>query len=247
MSKINNILELKNKNALITGATSGIGEAMVHLLAEKGVNLCLVGRNEKKLNQLKNNLKDYFVRIEVLKIDLTDEKDLLAVSDYFKKNFPSLDILIHSAGVISTGSTEVASLEDLKIQLNVNYFAPYILTKSLLQLIKSSKGQIVFVNSSAIQKPTRNLSQYTSSKFALKGFADALREEINADGVRIISIYPGKTATNMQEKLYKKDNKKYQPEKLLQPSDVALGILNALQLPMTAEITDIFIRPMQKS
>jgi short-subunit dehydrogenase len=247
VKNLNNMVELKNKNALITGASSGIGEAIVNSLAEKGVNLCLIGRNVKKLTQIKERFKSLSIKIELYEADLSKEEELKGIADFFTSNFSTLDILIHSAGIISTGSTEQAPVIDLKLHLNINYVAPYIITQSLLPVMRKSKGQIVFVNSSAIQRPIGNLGQYSSSKYALKGLADSLREEINADGIRVTSIYPGKTASVMQKRLYHESNKPYQPEKLLQPEDIAITIRNILQLPMTAEITEIFIRPMQKS
>jgi short-subunit dehydrogenase len=241
------MVELKNKNALITGASSGIGEAIACALAEKGVNLCLIGRNIAKLSRIKERFKKHPVIVELYRADLSKEEELKGITDFFIDKFPTLDILIHSAGVISTGSTEQTPVESLQLHLNVNYVAPYIITQSLLPLIRKSKGQIVFINSSAIQRPIGNLGQYSSSKYALKGLADSLREEINADGIRVTSIYPGKTASDMQKRLYHESNKPYEPEKLLQPEDIAITIENMLQLPMTAEITEIFIRPMQKS
>ena len=244
---MNHLLDLKHKNALITGATSGIGEATALILAQMQVNLCLVGRNEQKLNMIKKDLSKSPVKIEVLKADLSDEDQLKKITDFYTGHFSTLDILIHSAGVILTGPTEHAAVKDLKLHMNVNYLAPYFITQSLLPLLRKSRGQIVFVNSSAIQRPIGNLGQYSSSKYALKGLADSLREEINKDGIRVLSIYPGKTATAMQEKLYRENNKPYQAEKLLQPEDVAITILNAIRLPRTAEITEIYIRPMQKS
>jgi short-subunit dehydrogenase len=247
MNHLHQLLELKNKNALITGATSGIGEAIAGILAQSNVNLCLTGRNEQKLNQIKKGLNHLPVKTEVLKADLAMEDQLKGITDFYADHFSTLDILIHNAGVIITGPVEKASVGDLKMQFNVNYLAPYLLTQSLLPMIRKSKGQIVFINSSAIQRPMGNLAQYASSKYALKGLADSLREEINAYGIRVLTIYPGKTATSMQEKLHHENNKSYQPKKLLQPEDIAITILNAIQLPITAEITEIFIRPMQKS
>lgn len=247
MNNLNDILNLENKNALITGATGGIGEAIAFQFAQLRMNLCLTGRNESKLKKIKKNLEKLSPKIEIITANLADEEQLKKIVDFYKKNYSTLDILVHSAGVILTGPAETASVEGLKLHLGVNYVAPFIITKSLLPVIRESKGQIVFVNSSAIQRPIGNLGQYTSSKFALKGLADSLREEVNADGIRILSIYPGKTATTMQKNLYHQANKRYIAEKLLQPEDVAIAILNAILMPMTAEITEIFIRPMQKS
>jgi NADP-dependent 3-hydroxy acid dehydrogenase YdfG len=105
----------------------------------------------------------------------------------------------------------------------------------------------VFINSSSgiVAKPTS--AQYDSTKHALKAIADSLRSEINVDGVRVLSVYLGRTASKMQERICKMERKPYRPELLLQPSDVASVILNALGLPRTAEVTDIHIRPMIKT
>jgi NADP-dependent 3-hydroxy acid dehydrogenase YdfG len=90
------------------------------------------------------------------------------------------------------------------------------------------------------------VSQYAATKHALKAIADSLRAEVNTYGVRVLSIYPGRTATPMQAAVYKMEGKTYEPEKLMQPKDVAEVVMDALSLPRTAEVTDIHIRPMNK-
>ena len=149
--------------------------------------------------------------------------------------------------MISFDKTETASLENLDWQFQINYRAPYLITQSFLPILKESQGQIIFVNSSVIQRAIPALGQYSSSKFALKGLADSLREEVNPYGIRVLSIYPGKTATSMQEKIFLENGNSYQPESLLQPEDISGVIIHSLMLPGTAEITEIFIRPMLKS
>ena len=94
------------------------------------------------------------------------------------------------------------------------------------------------------QKQT--LRNTISTKHALKAIADSLRAELNPHGVRVLSVYLGRTASEMQKRIYEKEGKPYRPELLLQPEDVASVILNALCLPGTAEVTDIHIRPMIK-
>ena len=90
------------------------------------------------------------------------------------------------------------------------------------------------------------MGQYAATKHALKAVADSLREEVNADGVRVISVYPGQTASPMQKALYEIEKKAYFPGKLMQPEDVAAVVVNALSLRRTAEVTDICVRPMKK-
>ena len=114
-------------------------------------------------------------------------------------------------------------------------------------LIKG-RGQIVVINSStglAVNRP--EIAQYAATKHALRAIADSVRAEVNQKGIRVLSVYLGRTATPMQEALYRREARPYDPEKLLQPEDVATMVLAALALPPTAEVTDISIRPMIKS
>jgi NADP-dependent 3-hydroxy acid dehydrogenase YdfG len=108
------------------------------------------------------------------------------------------------------------------------------------------QGQIVFINSSAGLTAKAGAGQYAATKFALKAIADSLRAEVNALGLRVLSVYPGRTASPMQAAIYKMEGKAYNPERLLQPEDVAACVINALSLPRTAEVTDIQVRPLVK-
>ncbi|MBN2350158.1 MAG: SDR family NAD(P)-dependent oxidoreductase [Bacteroidales bacterium] len=241
------MISLKGQYALLTGASSGIGKAIAQQLAHEGVNLIMVGRDISKLQKIKEYLGECNVYIEYHKVDLTVNEDLDKIHDYISSSFNKLDILVHNAGILQRNQIEKSSLLELELQIQVNFKAPYIITKSLLPFLKESKGQIVFINSSVIQRPNASLSHYSSSKFALKGFTDSLREEVNADGIRVTSIYPGKTATSMQEQLHLETNVSYKPHMMLQTKDIANTVLHILQLPKTAEITDLYIRPMKKS
>lgn len=94
--------------------------------------------------------------------------------------------------------------------------------------------------------PRANVGQYAATKHALKAIADILRIEVNADQVRIISVFPGRTATSQQAIIHEMEDKPYHPERLMQPEDVAAAAINALSLPRTAEVTDISLRPFVK-
>jgi NAD(P)-dependent dehydrogenase (short-subunit alcohol dehydrogenase family) len=142
---------------------------------------------------------------------------------------------------------EHARIEELDHQYALNVRVPYVLTKALLPLLIAARGQVVFVNSSlgvSVKRP--EVGQYAATRHALKAIADSLREEVNSKGVRVLTLYLGRTATPMQEALYRREGRVYQPEKLLQPEDVASLLVNVLMLPYTAEATDISIRPMIK-
>ena len=157
-----------------------------------------------------------------------------------------VELLVHSAGVMSGARIEEATLEQFTNLLAVNLLAPFSITKHLLDKICATKGQIIFINSSILQNPSAGTAQYAATKHALKGFADALRQEVNAKGVRVISVYPGRTATPLQAWVSQVEARPYIPENLLQPEDVAEIVVNAIALPDTAEVSDIMIRPAKK-
>ena len=113
-------------------------------------------------------------------------------------------------------------------------------------MLKLRCGQVVFVNSSAGLTARAGVGQYAATKHALRAVADSFREEVNADGLRVLSVFLGRTATPMQEAVHKMEGKAYYPERLMQAEDVAAVVVNALSLPRTAEVTDIYARPMKK-
>jgi NADP-dependent 3-hydroxy acid dehydrogenase YdfG len=119
--------------------------------------------------------------------------------------------------------------------------------QTMLPLLRKSKGQIVFINSSAGLRSPATTGQFSATQHAFRSIADSLREEVNADGIRVLSVFPGRTATPRIAKLFEKEGRAYQPDLLMQPEDVAEMVTHSLRLPRTAEVTDIRIRPMQKS
>jgi NAD(P)-dependent dehydrogenase (short-subunit alcohol dehydrogenase family) len=181
-------------------------------------------------------------------IDLTISENFKPLLRYLEDQAGGLDILIHSAGVFYQAHMERARPEDLDHLYAVNVRAPYLLTQQLLPLLIAARGQIVFINSSVGLSAKRpDVGQYGATKHALKAIADSLREEVNPKGIRILSVFLGRTATPMQEAIYRREGRAYHPEALLQPEDVASVVIHTLMLPATAEVLDISMRPMLKS
>jgi NAD(P)-dependent dehydrogenase (short-subunit alcohol dehydrogenase family) len=164
-----------------------------------------------------------------------------------RRDFSTIDVLIHSAGTIVNGALAVLPVEDLDRQYRTNVRAPYLLTQALLSLLKACQGQIVFMNSTVGLNAGANAGQYAATKHALRAIADSLRAEVNPQGVRVLSVYLGRTATPMQAAVHQTEGRAYHPDLLMQPEDVATVVLNTLSVPRTAEVTDIHLRPMIKS
>jgi short-subunit dehydrogenase len=113
-------------------------------------------------------------------------------------------------------------------------------------MLQASQGQIVFMNSQAGLHARAHTGQYAATKYALKALADSLREEVNALGVRVLSVFPGSTASPMQAAVHAMKGMEYHPERLMQPEDTAAVVLQALSVPRSTEVTDIILRPLRK-
>ena len=230
--------------AVVTGANSGIGKAIAFALAAQGVTVCLVGRRKEALQLVAEQVSNGCACYEA---NLGLDSDISALITNLKQNLTGVDILIHSAGVIRLSSFECASPDQLDWHYRVNVRAPYLLTQGLLPMIKARQGQIVFVNSTAGLRAGANTSQYALTKHALKAIADSLRDEVNPGGVRVLSLFLGRTASPMQASVHEVERRKYNPGLLMQPEDVAAVVVNALTLPRTAEVTEVSMRPCLKS
>jgi short-subunit dehydrogenase len=233
------------KTAIVTGASRGIGESIATALAARGTNLCLLGRNEKSLMQLADRIAGPN-RVRVYRCDLAVPEQIENFAADFRRDFDSVDFLIHCAAIIALGPTQKSTVDTLDLQFSINVRAPYILTQALLPMLRSSRGQIVFINSTAGLSAEANSGQYAATKHALKALADSLRKEVNADGIRVLSVFNGRTATPMQAAVHAAEGRAYRPEKLIQPDDIASVVIHALGLSKTAEITDVQIRPFAK-
>ncbi len=227
---------MKDQLALITGASGGIGSAIASALDKEGVRLFLVGRNLEKLT----------VAGETFRADLTDDAQLRATAAKVREVFGGVDLLIHSIGLFRAGPIATSPVEDLDAQYRVNLRVPYLLTQELLPSLIERQGQVVFVNSGAGSHPARgSWGAYSATKHGLRALADSLRDEVNKKGVRVLTVFPGRTATAMQEEVHRFEGRPYDPTRFLQPEDIAASVVQALRLPRTAELTDLHIRPMQ--
>ena len=239
-------MELAGARAVVTGAGGGIGAAAAHALVAAGASAWLVGRDRAALEETARRCADGTVHVRPA--DLTDDEETQALVAELEQDAGRLDVLVHCAGVIAHGTVGESRVQSLDAQYAANVRAFYVLAQALLPLLYRGPGQIVVVNSSIVSGGARpGTAQFGATQHALRAITDTLRQEVNDQGVRVLSVFPGRTATSRQERLYEKDDRPYKPELLLQPEDLATMIVTALTLPRTAEVTDIHIRPMLKS
>ena len=230
------MLDLGGQTALVTGGTSGIGAAIVQQLAERGARVLTTSRTGADLASAQG--------VESSSADLGVEADVdRVVSDVLSRS-GKLDILIHNAAGLWCGPLSELPLATFDELYRVNVRAVVQLTQKLLPLLIEAQGQLVFINSSAAQRVPTDLAAYSATKYALRALTDGWRLELNRHGVRVLSVFCGRVATPMQNRLHEHEGKNYRPERLLQPSDIASCVMNALTLPRTAEVTDLHLRPM---
>lgn len=235
----------ESKAAVITGASGGIGEAIAIELARGGARLLLSGRSAERLDRVAERCRAFSTAVETFVADLAEDDRAQALVERALAS-GGVDLLIHSIGFFSGGSFAASAVADLDRQYRTNVHIPFLLTQGLLPSLIERRGQVVFVNSSAGFHPARaGWVGYSASKHALRALADGLRDEVNPQGVRVLTVFPGRTATPMQEEVHRYEGKPYDPERFLQPADVAAAVVNALALPRSAEVTDLHVRPMQ--
>jgi NADP-dependent 3-hydroxy acid dehydrogenase YdfG len=231
---------------VVTGASSGIGEALTVALARTGGRVWAIGRNRERLESLAEDVPQGTGKVVPVVADLERDEDLAAAGDEILSGSDRVDVLVHSAGAITLGGFESVSPADFDRQYRVNLRAPVVLTQALLPPLKRAEGQVIFINSSAGLRASADNVLYAATKHGLKAIADGLREEVNPDRVRVISVYTGRTATPMQASVHEYEGRQYLPELLLRPDDVVEVVLAALAVPPSGEVTDVNVRPIAK-
>ncbi|MGB3730931.1 SDR family oxidoreductase [Microbacterium sp.] len=222
------------RTALITGATGGIGRAIATALAPTH-HVHLVGRRSGGLDALAKKLSSASVCVA----DLGDMAQIAELAS----GIPTLDVLVHSAGVLHMGTTEELTPEQWWESLEVNVLAPVQLTRMLLPALRRARGQVLFINSGLGHRTMPGSGAYSASKFALRAFADTLRQEEAPHGIRVTSIHPGRVATPMQEQLRAWEGQPYDGEAWIRPEQVADAALTIVNLDRNADITTLDITP----
>jgi short-subunit dehydrogenase len=219
---------------LVTGAGSGIGAVVADALHARGDDLVLPARSRERAEELSAR----YVGAEVPVADLSEVE---AIADL---ELPAaLDSVVHAAGVVDLGAVAELSAWQWRDQIEVNLLAPAELTRCALPALRAVRGTVVFVNSGAGLRANPHWAAYAASKHGLRALADALRAEELAHGVRVTSVYPGRTATPMQARVHEQEGREYAAEEWIRPETVARTILEVLDLPRDATIPDVTVSP----
>jgi NAD(P)-dependent dehydrogenase (short-subunit alcohol dehydrogenase family) len=234
-------MSLSDAVALVAGASGDIGRAISFDLLGVGAEVFMLGRSMARLVQPPPP-QNFQEKCHFVAADLTDNDAIARVGAEIASR-SRLDVLVLSSGTYERSDQPTVFAR----QIAANLMGPYALLQQLLPLIIESKGQVVFVNSSQALRAAAGLGQYAATKHAMKAVADGLRDEVNSHGVRVTSLFLGRTASERQRAIFAAEGRPYPPERLIQPADIAELVLSLLRLPPTSEVTDVVLRPMQKT
>lgn len=186
---------------MITGAYGGIGRAISHEYARLGYRLCITGKNQDKLNELAENLREqYVINVIVLVADLTSESDVKSLFLKARQSFTSLDVLIHCAGILTEKTLMMTRFSEIEHTLCVNLTSAILLCQQCVKLMAKNKSGVITLMSSVIAaKGGVGQSVYGASKAGIEGLTKSLSKEFGSLGIRVNAIAPGFIDTNLVE------------------------------------------------
>ncbi|MQS35973.1 SDR family oxidoreductase [Streptomyces katsurahamanus] len=239
---------LQGKVALITGASSGIGEATARALAAEGAAVAIAARRVDRLRALGEELTAAGTKVHVLELDVADQQ---AVDEAVRSTVEALggiDILVNNAGVMLLGPVEDADTSDWHRMIETNLLGLMYMTRAALPHLLRSRGTVVQMSSIAGRVVVRNAAVYQATKFGVNAFSETLRQEVTERGVRVVVIEPGTTDTELRGHITHAPTKAAYEERIskmrkLQSEDIAEAVRYAVTAPPHATVNEIFIRP----
>jgi NADP-dependent 3-hydroxy acid dehydrogenase YdfG len=223
------------RTMVVTGATGGIGAAVVRAAAERGYRVVAVGRDGARLGALTAEVPG----VTGVVLDLGRPFELPAPAAALDR----VDALVHSAGVAEVTTVEESSYDGWQETLGVNVVGAAELTRLLLPALRRARGQVVFVNAAPGLHAVPRWAAYAGSKAALRELADSLREEERGNGLRVTTIYPGGTATELLRKVRERFGRPFRAAECIQPQSLASILLMALDLPPDAYLSELSVLP----
>jgi NADP-dependent 3-hydroxy acid dehydrogenase YdfG len=220
--------------ALLTGASRGIGSAIATALAPTHT-LLLAGRPSDRLDAVAERLG-----ATTFPLDMTDGDEIEAACEIVDE----LDVLVHNAGVAIPGHVAESNVDEWRATFAVNIFGPVELTLALLPALRRARGQVVFINSGTGRHVAPGMASYSASKFALRAFADSLRSE--EPELRVTTVYPGRTDTEMQRDLIEFEGGSYDPARYMKPETVAATVAQVVATPPDGHVHEVMLRPAQR-
>ena len=236
-------MNFKDKVIVITGASSGIGEASAEEFAKRGANIVLVARRKDKLEKVEKSLTKYPVKILSLICDVSEKEQVKKMVEKVLETFPQVDVLINNAGFVIYGKVEELSIEDVESQMQTNYFGTIYCTKLFLpHFLKQNSGHIVNVASVGGSFGVPGIATYCATKFALLGFSEGLHHELHETNVGVTVVSPIMVRTNLFDHPSFKNFTKYATGISLSAETVAKAVLKAADSPRLEIVVPSVVR-----
>jgi NADP-dependent 3-hydroxy acid dehydrogenase YdfG len=248
-------MDLKGKIAVVTGASSGIGEATATKLAEQGAKVVLVARRKERLEKLAKKIKAGGGEALVVEADITDQKTCQKVVGQVLDKWKKIDILVNNAGVMLLGPTADAPIEEWERMIKINLLGLLYMTYAALPTMrKAGSGHLVNISSVAGRTARAGSAVYNATKWGVNAFTEALRQELVSDKLKIRTtlIEPGAVETELASHNRPEVQETLQErwkgmDKKLQSEDIAAAILFVLTQPEHVNINEILIRPTEQT
>ncbi|MBD2772441.1 SDR family oxidoreductase [Iningainema tapete] len=233
-------MNLQNKVALITGASSGIGKAIAQELNQAGMKLVLTARSQDKLDDLASSLQ----QAKVLAGAITDPDMPQKLLDAALENFGQLDVVINNAGVMTVGAIEEVDIEAICQMVQLNVESVYRMAYTVLRHFKKA-GSGFLINTSSISglKTVPQYGAYNGTKYAIEAFTDALRMELAGTGIKVAAIAPGTVDTGLYDHWNQEDKSYVTSGGALQPEDIARSVRFILEQPDHVLIPRMLVVP----
>jgi NADP-dependent 3-hydroxy acid dehydrogenase YdfG len=235
---------LAGKTAIITGASSGIGESTARLLAKHKCKVVLAARREDRLNSLAAELGEGTLAVPT---DVTDPAACQELVSQAVGNFDSVDILVANAGLGLYASIAEADPEDWRRMFEVNVLGVLYVTRAAVRyMLDRGSGDVIFVSSLAGRRvPRADGTVYAATKHALTAVAEGLRMEVHKEGIRVITVEPGLVRTEFPDSSYPSAREYYAQREYspLEAEDIAGAVLYAVEQPPRVSVNEILLRP----
>lgn len=229
-------------NAIVTGTTKGIGNAIVRHLAAQNFNIVLCARNQQELDAQLAELREAYPKLRFygMKADMENMTDVKEFANFSLKCLGSADVLVNNAGLYIPSELLQEAEPSLERQMKVNVYAPHYLSKFIAENMKlNAAGHIFNICSIASINPVLSAGSYSISKAALLSLTKVLREALMPFGIKVTAILPGATLTDSWA------GTTLPSERFIAPEDVAISIINCLQMSAGANVDEVLIRPLK--
>ena len=239
------MISLKGKVALVTGASKGIGRASALRLAESGANIVIGATSVDLLEMLSRDITSLGVESLAERCDVTRLSDCEGLVKQALERFGKIDILVNNAGVGFSGTIVDSDPKQAEQMVMVNILGVYYMTRAVLpSMIKQQGGDIINIGSVAGLKYSPNFSMYSATKFAVRAFSEALRNEVQGHNIRVTLVHPGMTKTAFSDSFTKGGSPiPFDKGDILKPEDIANAIHFALTRPQGVSLNELTVRP----